>query len=179
MTVRASRLDAFEFPEGHAITPVTHEIEAPSALVYELMSAIGQGAQAEHDGATVLSRDGNDLVCEFRTEIGLPIVGRRVLRTREAVRLVPPDAIAFRHLNGPVRGLTERIRVEPIDARRSRVTYDAVLPGTGWMDGLRFALARRSIKRAVAEHFADIAERAEARATRSRVHAPTRAATEG
>lgn len=171
MTVNAHSIGTFDLPDGHAINSVTHEVAAPAALVYELMSAIGQGPQAEHDGASVVSREGNDMLCEFWTEVGIPVLGRRVVRTREAVRLAPPDAIAFRHLDGPVRGLTERIRVEPIDERRSRVTYDAVLPRTGLLSKLRFSLTRSTIERAVAAHFADIAQRAEARAARSRTHA--------
>lgn len=170
VTTDATSMGSFELPAGRAITPVTRDVSAPAGLVYQLMSAIGQGPQAAHDGANVLSRDGNDLVCEFWTEIEVPVVGRRTLRTREAVRLLPPNALAFRHLDGPVRGLTERISVEAIDERRSRVVYEAVLPGTRLVDRLKFSLARRTIERAVATHFADIAARAEARAVRSRTH---------
>ena len=183
MTGSTMPLASFDFPRGSAIEAVTHEIEAPADLVYELMAAIGQGRQADDDGSTVLERAGNDLVCEFWTTVPIPLVGRRVLRTREAVRLLPPNALAFRHLDGPVRGLTERIRVDSLDDRRSRVTYEAVLPGSGLLHWIRFQLARSPIERAVAEHFADIGARAAARASRSRVHGngdtPTRAATAG
>lgn len=183
MTESSIPVAAFELPQGQAIDPVVHDIAAPAGLVYELMAAIGQGPQGEGDGASVLSRDGGDLVCEFWTTVPIPVVGRRIIRTREAVRLLPPDSIAFRHLDGPVRGLTERIRIEPNGDRRSRATYEAVMPGSGLLARLRFLLARRTIERAVAEHFEDIAERAEARAARSRVHgngdSATRATTGG
>ncbi len=164
--------DPFAFPAGHAVAPVTREIAAPAALVYELMTAIGQGAQDERDGSAVLSRAGDELLCEFWTTVPVPILGRRVIRTREAVRLLPPDAIAFRHLDGPVRGLTERIRVAAVADGLSTVRYEAVLPGSGVGGFVRFLLARRAIERAVAEHLADIAARAEARAAKSRLHPP-------
>lgn len=178
MAETALHSTSFDLPIGSAITTVTRDVAAPAALVYEMMAAIGQGPQSVGDGATVLSRDGAELVCEFRTTVPIPVLGHRIVRTREAVRLMPPDGLGFRHLDGPVRGLVERIRVEPLDERRSRMSYEAVLPGSGLASRLRFAIARRAIEKAVAEHFADIAGKAEARATRSRVHGPARAATE-
>ena len=112
MTESSILVAAFELPRGQAIDPVVHDIAAPAGLVYELMAAIGQGPQGEGDGASVLSRDGSDLLCEFWTTVTMPVVGRRVIRTREAVRLLPPDSIAFRHLNGPVRGVPRRLSRE-------------------------------------------------------------------
>lgn len=42
------------------------------------------------------------VVREFATPVSLPLGITRVIRTREEIRLVPPDIIEFRHLAGPV-----------------------------------------------------------------------------
>jgi hypothetical protein len=153
------------------VGPVWVEIEAPASLTYQLISAIGQGPQRPGDGARVIARDGNDLTCEFSTPISMPLGRSRLVRTREAVRIVPPDTVLFRHLDGPLRGLSETITVRPLTERRTRVTYLGAYPVSGARAWLRVVIARPIIKRVVSEHFVKIKGQAEARAARSRVYA--------
>ena len=102
------------------------------------------------------------VVREFATPVSLPLGITRVIRTREEIRLVPPDIIEFRHLAGPVRGMAEVIVVEPLGASRCRVTYTGELPHSGPV--LRVAyrlLARPAIERIVRMHLADLGRGAE------------------
>ena len=152
------------------VGPITIEIAAPAGLAYQMLSAIGQGAQRPGERAEVLERDGQQLVCEFCTVISLPLGRVRSIRTREAVRLCPPDRVEYEHLDGPVRGLRESIAIEPLGDRRCRLVYRASYRPPGRLADLGFRLlARGAIERAIEEHFADIRERAEARAARSRL----------
>ena len=153
------------------IGPISIEIEAPAPLVYQLICAMGQGPQRPGEGARVIERDGNDFTCEFSTPISLPVGGPRLVTTREAVRIVPPDTVLFRHLDGPLRGLSETITVLPLTERRTRVSYLGAYPMTGLRAWLRVVIARPIIRRVVRDHFVDIKGQAEARAARSRVYA--------
>ena len=153
--------------------PITAEVEAPAALMFQLLAAIGQGAPQPGEAARVLHRDGESLVCEFVTSVPLPLGWTKRVRTTEAVHIVPPDRIEFEHLDGPVRGLRETIVVEPMGPRRSRLVYRGTYPPAGRIAGYAIRLlSRGSIERAVAQHFDDLRGRAEQRAARSRLFAP-------
>jgi hypothetical protein len=156
-----------------AVGPVSVEIEAPPALVYQMLAAIGQGAQQDGERAEIVERDGDEYVCDFWTRVSLPVGRERLVRTRERVWLRPPDRVEYEHLDGPVRGLRESIVVEPTQRGGSRLTYAGIYQPRGLVDRLRAtALARPAIHRAMHVHFTDVRERAEARARRSRVFAP-------
>jgi hypothetical protein len=115
----------------------------------------------EHGGDIHLGSD--EHLREFTTVVSLPLGFRRRVRTREAIRLVPPNAIQFRHLAGPVPGMAEVISVEPLGDRRCRVTDDGVLPGSGLALRLAYRLlARPAIERIVRSHLAELVKRAEA-----------------
>jgi hypothetical protein len=87
---------------------------------------------------------------------------RRVVRTREEIRLVPPASITFRHLAGPVRGMTESIVVAPLGGDRCRITYTGQLPRSGPARHVAYRLiARPAIERIVRTHLGDLAQRAE------------------
>ena len=119
---------------------------------------------ATFEGGDGIATNGGDIhlgsaehIREFTTVVSLPLGFRRLVRTREAIRLVPPNAIQFRHLAGPVRGLAEVISVEPLGEGRCRVTYDSVLPGSGLLLRLAYRmLARPAIQRIVRSHLADL-----------------------
>ncbi|MEW5990460.1 MAG: SRPBCC family protein [Chloroflexota bacterium] len=152
--------------------PISAEVDAPAALTFQMLAAIGQGAPQPGEEARVLSRDGDSLVCEFVTSVPLPLGWTRQVRTTEAVRIVPPDRIEFEHLDGPVRGLRETIVVEPIGSRRSRIVYRGTYPASGGIAGHAVRLlSRGAIKRAVEQHLDDLRGRAEQRAARSRLFA--------
>ncbi len=157
-------------PSTETIGPIEQEVAAPSALVYQMLSAIGQGTQRPGEGAEILQRSGDRLVADFRTLVPLPFGRVRSVRTREAVWLRPPDRIEYEHLDGPVRGLRESIIVEVMAERRCRLAYRATYrPGGLWRRLVFHLVARASIERTMGQHFADLRTRAETRAARSRV----------
>jgi hypothetical protein len=150
--------------------PVAHPIQAPPALVYQMLAAIGQRGTAGGERAEILERTGDMLICDFWTRVTLPGGIDRLVRTRERVILHPPDAVEYEHLDGPVSGLREQITVVPDGAGASLVTYRGAYRPQGLVDYLRaLVLVRPVMGRVMREHFADLRDRAEARAARSRV----------
>ncbi len=157
------------------VGPVTIEIAAPPALVFQMLAAIGQGAQQHGERAEILEQRDGELVCDFWARVSLPIGRDRLVRTRERVTLHPPDRIDYEHLDGPVRGLRESILIGTTAAGETRLTYTGTYEPSGFVDRLRaILLARPAIHRAMDAHFADVRTRAEARAKRSRVFAAER-----
>ena len=151
------------------VGPIVTEVGAPAALVFQMLGAIGQGRQRPGAGADVLARDGDALICDFWTTVRLPFGGSRTVRTREAVRLVPPDRVEYEHLDGPVCGLRESITVEPIGDHRSRLVYRGTYDSRSRLARSIFRfLSKGIIERAVDDHFSELRQRAEARAARSR-----------
>ena len=152
------------------VGPVAVEIEAPTALVYQMLAAIGQGAQKDGERAEILERAGDELVCDFWTRVSLPAGRERLIRTRERVTLIPPHRIEYEHLDGPVRGLCESITLSTTAHGTTRLIYEGTYSSSGAFDHLRtLLLVRPAIHRAMDAHFADVRQRAETRAKRSRV----------
>ncbi len=158
-----------------AVGPVTVEIAATPALVYQMLAAIGQGTQKDGERAEILEQRDGELVCDFWTRLSLPAGRDRLVRTRERVTLHPPDRIEYEHLDGPVRGLRDSIAVGTTAIGGARLTYTGTYEPSGSVDRLRaILLARPAIHRAMDAHFADVRTRVEARAKRSRVFATGR-----
>lgn len=152
------------------IGPVACTVAAPPALVYQMLSAIGQGSGTNGERSQVLERDGGELVCDFWTQLSLPGGTRRLVRTRERVTLRPPNRVDYQHLDGPVRGLRESITVAAGPRGGSLMTYSGSYEPRDRLDDLRARLlARPVITRLMNEHFDHFRQRAEARADRSRV----------
>lgn len=150
------------------VGPVSIDIAAPPALVFQMLAAIGQGAQTGGERAEILEQDGDEYVCDFWTRISIPVGRDRLVRTRERVTVQRPDRIHYEHLDGPVRGLQESIRVEDAPGG-SRITYRGIYRPRGLLERFRAAaIARPAIHRVMRGHFADVQTRAEARAARSR-----------
>lgn len=153
-----------------SVGPVSTRIAAPPRLVYQMLSAIGQGDGRDGERAEVIQRNGDELVCDFWTSVSLPVGTDRLVRTRERVRLRPPDTVEYEHLDGPVRGLRETITVFPEPGGGTRMTYAGSYEPRGIVDQVRARLlARPVIRRVIRQHFEDVRQRAEARAARSRV----------
>jgi hypothetical protein len=145
---------------GSRTGPIHTDIDAPAARVFTMMSTFedGSGPGAAHDHVRL---DDGVVIREFATPVSLPFGMGRVVHTREEIRLVPPNAIEFRHLAGPVRGMAELIVVEPLGDTRCRVTYTGELPRSGPVLGVAYRLlARPAIERVVRTHLADLAQRA-------------------
>lgn len=157
------------------IGPVTIEIAAPPALVFQMLAAIGQGGQKDGERAEILEQRDGELVCDFWTRVSLPVAQDRLVRTRERVRIRPPDRIEYEHLDGPVKGLQETIVVGAGTTGGSNLTYTGRYHPRGLADHLRATLlARPAIHRVMRAHFAEVRDRAEARASRSLVFATER-----
>jgi carbon monoxide dehydrogenase subunit G len=152
------------------VGPISVRIGAPPQLVYQMLSAIGQGDERDGERAEVLQRNGDELVCDFWTSVSLPVGVDRLVRTRERVTLRPPNAVEYEHLDGPVRGLRETITVGPDPDGGTRLSYVGSYEPRGLVDSLRASLlARPVIRRVIRQHFDDVRLRAEARAARSRI----------
>ena len=152
------------------IGPIVDEVGAPAQLVYQMVAAIGQGPQRPGERAEIIEREGDQLVVDFWTAVSFPLGRKRSVRTRELVRLRPPDRVEYTHLDGPVRGLVEAITIEPMGERHCRLVYRATYPAAGLLRRLLFRLLTRpAIQQAMERHFDDVRERAELRAARSRL----------
>lgn len=160
-----------ERTEGGEMTigPIEAEVHAPAPLVYQMLAAIGQGVSREGERAEILEASGDRLVCDFWTVVPLPVGGARLVRTREVVTLRPPDTVEYRHLDGPLRDLRETIVAREIDPGRTLLVYTGVYRPPSVLHRLGFRLARGLVKRTMERHFADLRNRAEARAARSRL----------
>lgn len=140
--------------------PIHADIEAPAATVFTMMTTFEDGPDPRAAGDPVRMDDGK-VIREFATRVSMPLGMKRVVHTCEEIRLVPPSAIEFHHLAGPLKGMTEVIVVEPIGAHRCRVTYTGELPASGpVLHVLYRLLARPAIERVVRAHLADLAQRA-------------------
>jgi len=154
------------------VGPVRVEIAAPPGLVFQMLAAIGQGSQKDDERVEVLEERDGEAICDFWTRVPMPVGQGRLVRTRERVRVSPPNRIDYEHLDGPVRGLRETISVGAGSADTSVVTYTGTYDPHGIVDQLRARLLARPLIRSVMRaHFADLRDRAEARAGRSRVFA--------
>ncbi|MEK6720962.1 MAG: hypothetical protein AABZ33_09885 [Chloroflexota bacterium] len=157
------------------VGPVTIDIAAPPALVFQMLAAIGQGAQKDGERAEILEEHDGELICDFWTRVSPPVGRDRLVRTRERVWVRPPDRIDYEHLDGPVQGLQETIVVGAGATGGSDLTYTGRYHPRGLPDHLRATLfARPIIHRVMRAHFADVRDKAEARARRSRVFVPDR-----
>jgi hypothetical protein len=110
------------------VATVIAEVRAPAERVFRVLKGVAEGHGGNFEWAEVLGRSGNRLLCDFWTEIPLPLGRHYRFATRETVELDPPLRIHYRHRSGPSRGLAETIAIRPIGASRSRVIYVAVYP---------------------------------------------------
>jgi hypothetical protein len=143
---RPARLDqlADRIPAFHVATVVA-EMPGPAERVYRVLKGVAEGHGGSFEWAEVLARSGNRLLCDFWTEIPLPLGRSYLFPTRETVELDPPLTIHYRHRSGPSRGLAETIEISPIDESRCRVTYVAVYPSRRRWWGRVFAIFAKPV----------------------------------
>jgi hypothetical protein len=150
----------------HPLGPIAVRIDAPRALVFELISAPYLGRTPRGSGIEVLARGRNLAVALHRTRVHF-----YEARTVEAIDFEPPARVGFRHLTGPVPHAVEEFTLadagEGTELRyRGEVGIDYFLLG-------RLAArhwVRPQWERVVREHLEDVKRRAEQRAIHRQTH---------
>jgi hypothetical protein len=147
----------------HRLGPLTVAIDAPSRLVYEILSApyLGRAREASID---ILAGDESVVVAAHLTKVHF-----YEARTVEAVGLEPPTRMTFRHLTGPVPEASEEFRLEA-NGDRTELRYEGTLGidffWLGRIAGRHWVVPQWN--RAVADHLEEVKAKAEQRAERAR-----------
>ncbi len=155
-------------PREFALPSLSVSINAHRELVFQLISAVGQGPDARH--ARVVERPSSDrAIVEFTT----PVFGR-IVRTLEEVMFFSPDRITYRLLRGPLPGVHEEFRMEPADGG-TVLSYSGSFRAHGpWPRTLFDRVVVPWIyRRAVWKSMQDIKRAAEDRQRKSRVFPPS------
>ena len=152
-----------------SIEPHTVVIKAPQGMVFEMMTAFGRGHMKGNsaESSTVLRRDDNKIIAEFKTKAGL-----FTYTTREQVVLDPPDRITFKHLKGPLAYAYEefilREKGDDTELTHSGEFIWVRIPVIGSVIGRLFT--KGLYERVVMRHMGKLKETIEARAARSHVY---------
>ena len=148
-------------------------IQAPRSEVFRLISSFGDAEIGEasgtsagdfEEGKTLLERDGNRLLMEFRSRDG-----RKMYRTLEEVMLYPEERITFKHIEGPLNHSQEEFQFTEDDSG-TRMTHNGEiecrmhwLPVAGWIVA-RFYV-KRHYERLVLRHMNSLKDQAESNHT--------------
>ncbi len=149
-------------------------IKADQRLVFQLLSAIGQGQMPGSEGSSkVLESNGDTMVAEFTTPVKT-LTGRRSYRTVEEVTLYPSERITFHGLEGPLPHMQEEFRLEGEEGCTD-LYYTGEFGMGYWVFGWLMArfYVRGLLKKTILDHMMEIKEAAESRAQRSLVFANT------
>jgi hypothetical protein len=155
---RPTTLDSLP-PQAHRFHVATLSIEVASSpeRVIRVLKGVAEGHGGDFEWAEVLARSGDRLVCDFWTEIKLPLGLRYRFPTRETVELDPPSRLHYRHRSGPSRGLAETITVVGRGPGRAHVTYVATYPSTRRWWGQLFAVTAKPVAHIFMQiHFAEL-----------------------
>ena len=144
-------------------------IQAPRSKVFRLISSFGDSELCSEsrnstddmeEGKTLLERDGNRLLMEFRSRDG-----RKMYRTLEEVMLYPEERITFRHIEGPLNHSQEEFRFTE-EGSGTKMTHTGEiecrmhwLPVAGWAVA-RFYV-KRHYERLVLRHMNSLKDQAE------------------
>lgn len=103
----------------HELRPISVEIAAPQALVFEMAAATGGVLPGSPPhSAEVLERDGDTLLVRYRT----PAVVTELVML-ERVRLYPPDRIEYEVLEGPMEHVRETLAIAMVEPHLTLVCY--------------------------------------------------------
>lgn len=155
----------------HALGPLTWEIAAPRAMVWQQFTGhyLGRIPREMRDSLQIVERGEDLVVAAHHTDVG-PY--RAV--TVEAVGFEEPERIRFRHLRGPVPHATEEFVLEEIDAQSTRFTYTGEIGLDWWFMGdfaARLAVVpiwTDAVRGHVEKSIEAVTERAQARRRRER-----------
>ena len=148
----------------------THRVlmRAPCEMVFQKKSSFGRGTLKGDDSepSRVISKDGNRLVVEFKTKVGL-----FTYTTLEEIVLDPPESITFNHLKGPLHYAREQFTFKDVDGDTELTHVGEFIwnriPIIGWFGGMVYT--RPMFERSIEKHMEQIQESCEARAQRSHV----------
>ncbi|TVR68878.1 MAG: SRPBCC family protein [Sphaerobacteraceae bacterium] len=150
-------------------------IRADRRLSFELLSAFRSLRSNPVRSIRVLERDddNNRVLAEFSSPVHLPFGKTLTLRTIESVKFFEPERIEF-VLPKPswtFAVLEDRFTLEDVEGW-TRLRYESrfALPGWifGWVVGK--LVVQRMVKQHMREHLAELREKIETRAKRSRVY---------
>ena len=148
----------------------THSIliDASRELVFQMMTAFNSGRMPgePNESSKVISRQGDELVVEFKSRAG-PVTYTSI----EEVTLYPPERITFRHVSGPLHYAYDEFILEDPDGRtllthRGEIVWSKV-PFFGRLGAVLYT--RPMFNRVVTRHMEVIKTTSEARAARSHV----------
>jgi len=105
--------------------PITVEIAAPPAVVFDVIAApyLDKTPRAMADKLRVLDRGSNLVVADHYTPI---LGGKFIVTTRETVYFEPPTRVTFRLLSGPVAAVDEEYVLAATDSGTT-FTYQGTL----------------------------------------------------
>ena len=150
----------------HELRPISVDISAPQALVFEMAAATGGALPGSPPHTSeVLERDGDTLLVRYRTPA---VVTDLILLER--VRLYPPDRIEYEVLEGPMEHVRETLAFELVDPHRTVVTYRGTVGSDRPVVGSLIArwVAVPAYDRFMRRQLHALRDAAEARADRSR-----------
>ena len=153
------------------VTPYQVQIHADRRLVFQYLTAFGVGGRDGGDSSNVLKDEGNRKLVEFHLQVPGLFGGTKRVRTVEWVTLNEPESIDFEGVVGPLPLLRDRFELED-DGGCTVLRYRSTIGAHGWVFGWPVAMliARPMVRRHMRAHLADVKERVEARARRSRVY---------
>lgn len=126
-------------------------IQAPRSEVFRLISSFGYADIGEpsgtsagdfEEGKTLLERDGNRLLMEFRSRDG-----RKMYRTLEEVMLYPEERITFRHIEGPLNHSQEESQFTEENPSTTMTNNGEIECRMHWLPFAGWAVARIYVKR--------------------------------
>lgn len=145
-------------------------IQAPRSKVFRLISSYGDaelGSESKNstedmeEGKTLLERDGNRLLIEFRSRDE-----RKMYRTLEEVMLYPEERITFKHIEGPLHHSQEEFIFAEVDSGTKMTHSGEIECRMHWLPVAGWAVARfyvkRHYERLVLRHMNSLKDQAEA-----------------
>ncbi len=124
------------------------------------MATFGEANAGSEMSARILSRDGDSLLVEFKTQFSMLFGFKKKIRTVEQVTLNEPQSIDFEEAEGPFALRQEHITLSERDGE-THIRYEANIGLKSWVLGWLFGIlfVRPLLKRIILRHFNEIKEK--------------------